>query len=368
MATIFTFNVVNTQTIAGVFQTTSGNTITVDWGDGGATSDFSGTTDQAYSKDYGSAGNRTVMITASDESVLTKFTMTQSGANVAFSLSDLPPGLTHFICSGSNTISGSLSDLPSGVTYFSCSGSNTISGSLSDLPSGFTHFICSGSNTISGSLSDLPSGVTIFSCSGWNTISGSLSDLPPRLTIFACYGWNTITKGAARSWATSLSRVSLDSPKGNNLSDKDVDDLLNELNGKTWTGEKRVNITGAAIGKRSAFSDTANTDLVGKLTAYSLNGAISAIATGTLTSGKLYRIVTTEVNHFGTSLVVGDYFISAGTEECDASNTVLEVKTPQTTGATIVSTKGGTIYNFAYKNASFTYNAASYNVVVRRLR
>ena len=324
MATIFTFNVVNTQTIAGVFQTTSGNTITVDWGDGGATSDFSGTTDQAYSKDYGSAGNRTVMITASDESVLTKFTMTQSGANVAFSLSDLPPGLTHFICSGSNTISGSLSDLPSGVT--------------------------------------------IFSCSGWNTISGSLSDLPPRLTIFACYGWNTITKGAARSWATSLSRVSLDSPKGNNLSDKDVDDLLNELNGKTWTGEKRVNITGAAIGKRSAFSDTANTDLVGKLTAYSLNGAISAIATGTLTSGKLYRIVTTEVNHFGTSLVVGDYFISAGTEECDASNTVLEVKTPQTTGATIVSTKGGTIYNFAYKNASFTYNAASYNVVVRRLR
>lgn len=324
MATIFTFNVVNTQTIAGVFQTTSGNTITVDWGDGGATSDFSGTTDQAYSKDYGSAGNRTVMITASDESVLTKFTMTQSGANVAFSLSDLPPGLTHFICSGSNTISGSLSDLPSGVTYFSCSGSNTI--------------------------------------------SGSLSDLPPRLTIFACYGWNTITKGAARSWATSLSRVSLDSPKGNNLSDKDVDDLLNELNGKTWTGEKRVNITGAAIGKRSAFSDTANTDLVGKLTAYSLNGAISAIATGTLTSGKLYRIVTTEVNHFGTSLVVGDYFISAGTEECDASNTVLEVKTPQTTGATIVSTKGGTIYNFAYKNASFTYNAASYNVVVRRLR
>jgi hypothetical protein len=45
-----------------------------------------------------------------------------------------------------------------------------------------------------------------------------------------------------------------------------------------------------------------------------------------------------------------------------------QVLTPSTSGATIVSTKGGTTYNFGYKNASFTFNAASYQVIVRRLR
>jgi len=137
------FDVVNTQIIAGQFSTTE--QITVNWGDG--SSDNYNGTDQAYSKDYGSAGNRTVTITGTDESVLTKFTMTQAGANVQFALSDLPAGVTIFSCGGSNTVSGSLSDLPAGVTYFYCSGSNTVSGSLSDLPAGVTSFYCTGSNT-----------------------------------------------------------------------------------------------------------------------------------------------------------------------------------------------------------------------------
>ena len=125
MATIFEFDVVNTQVIAGQFSSTE--QITVDWGDGGASSNYNGN-DQSYSKDYGSAGNRTVTITASSEAVMTKFTMVTTGAVVSFALADLPSGLTYFYCTGSNTVSGSLSDLPSGVTYFRCYGSNTISG------------------------------------------------------------------------------------------------------------------------------------------------------------------------------------------------------------------------------------------------
>lgn len=41
-----------------------------------------------------------------------------------------------------------------------------------------------------------------------------------------------------------------------------------------------------------------------------------------------------------------------------------QVLTPSASGATIVSTKGGTTYNFAYKNTSFTYNAASYRYAI----
>jgi hypothetical protein len=49
------------------------------------------------------------------------------------------------------------------------------------------------------------------------------------------------------------------------------------------------------------------------------------IATGTLTSGHLYYITATEVNHFYTACVVGGYFYSLGTETCDANNKVKEV-------------------------------------------
>jgi len=47
---------------------------------------------------------------------------------------------------------------------------------------------------------------------------------------------------------------------------------------------------------------------------------------------------------------------------------VQPVTGPTTDGATIVSAKGGTVYNFTSKNASFTYGAASYYCVVRKIR
>ncbi len=45
-----------------------------------------------------------------------------------------------------------------------------------------------------------------------------------------------------------------------------------------------------------------------------------------------------------------------------------EVLAPSSSGATIVSAKGGTTYNFAYKDTSFTYNAASYYCIVSKVR
>jgi hypothetical protein len=117
---VFYFAVNSTQTISGLFSTTG--EITVHWGDG--TSNTYNGTDQAWSKDYGSAVDELVVIEGSD--YITKFTMDQSGADISFDLGHLPINLTYFICYGSNTVSGSLADLPSGLTYFLCSGSNTI--------------------------------------------------------------------------------------------------------------------------------------------------------------------------------------------------------------------------------------------------
>lgn len=45
-----------------------------------------------------------------------------------------------------------------------------------------------------------------------------------------------------------------------------------------------------------------------------------------------------------------------------------QVLTPSTSGAVIVSTKGGATQNWAYKNASFTWNQSAYTVIVRKLR
>jgi len=67
----------------------------------------------------------------------------------------------------------------------------------------------------------------------------------------------------------------------------------------------------------------------------------------------------------GTTAGVRGYDITVGTVDLV---TFKQVLTPSASGATIVSAKGGAVYNFNYKNASFTYNAASYLCIVKALR
>ena len=45
-----------------------------------------------------------------------------------------------------------------------------------------------------------------------------------------------------------------------------------------------------------------------------------------------------------------------------------QVTAPSSSGCTIVSAKAGETYNFSYKNASFTYNAASYYCIIKKIR
>jgi hypothetical protein len=301
MATIFTFDVVNTQTISGVVSTTE--QITIDWGDE-SSGNYNGI-DQNYSKDYGSAGNRTVTITATDESCLTKFTMTQTGAKVSFTLSDLPSGLTYFICGGSNTVSGTLSDLPSGLTYFTCAGSNTISGSLSDLPSGLRHFYCGGLNTVSD-----------YSTKLW----------------------------------TSKPATFILSPASGGLSTAEVDQLLIDLDDDlVWEGGNRIELTGTNA-PRSVVSNAA---------VASIEGEGAAVTTSNvLQLGNIYKITVTEINHFGTGLEVDDYFVSNGTETVNASNKVKQVTDCAATGALIISALGGAVRSWTSVDTGFNPNLA----------
>lgn len=120
---IFSFQVNNTQIISGLFSTIAGKTISVDWGDGSARSTYSGT-DQAWSKDYGSAGNRTVRIFGAV--VLTKFQMDRAGADISFDVANAPTGLTHLYVYGSNTLTGDIANAPTGLIYLAVGGNNTI--------------------------------------------------------------------------------------------------------------------------------------------------------------------------------------------------------------------------------------------------
>ena len=55
--------------------------------------------------------------------------------------------------------------------------------------------------------------------------------------------------------------------------------------------------------------------------------------------------------------------------ECNVDNASMkQVLTPSATGAVIVSAKGGAVENFKARNANFIYNAASYGVIIKKMR
>jgi len=277
----FEFDVNNTQVISGQFSTVAGQEISVDWGDGSARNTYSGT-DQAWSHDYGSAGDRTVRIFGSV--VLTKFRMDVAGANISFDIANLPSGLTYFLCSGSNTVSGDIANipsgmihfyctgsntvsgdianLPSGLTVFSCTGSNTVSGDIANLPSGLTYFYCSGSNTVSGDIANLPASLTFFRCSGSNTVSGDIANLPASLTYFFCYGSNTIADYTGKTWTTKPATFRLVPVAPGGLSTAEVDQLLIDFDDDlVWAAGNVIILTGTNAA-RSAASDAAVASMV----------------------------------------------------------------------------------------------------------
>jgi len=113
--------------------------------------------------------------------------------------------------------------------------------------------------------------------------------------------------------------------------------------------------------------------------------------TSVMTSGALYKGSFDSSQASGTSSfrdgnfrlmfsdgTVGGYATASSVRVVVQSNAIANVDisvmqiqkvlAPSTSGATIVSAKGGATENFQYKNASFTYNAASYYCLIRKAR
>lgn len=132
----------------------------------------------------------------------------------------------------------------------------------------------------------------------------------------------------------------------------------------TVTGVNSFNTTGGYL----QISD-ANAVLLGLF-----KGTLACTSdSGTVTQryGTLTYLSSGDSNKYYTNAGSAQWII--GNNYNPSTNTVntwtnYQVTAPSSSGATIVSTKGGTTYNFAYKNTSFTYNAASYYCIVSKVR
>lgn len=62
------------------------------------------------------------------------------------------------------------------------------------------------------------------------------------------------------------------------------------------------------------------------------------------------------------------FYSNSQSDNFSATTTFKQVLTPSSSGCTVVSTKGGVTYNWSLKTTGFTYNAASYQTVIRKAR
>lgn len=153
-ANIFKFTTTaTTASLTGVFRTTSEtDEITVDWGDGSALGTFAGTSNQAYSHTYSSAGVYTVKI--SNAEVMTRFTITNSSSGIICTTKALPSGLTYFSCYNTKSIlTGDIANLPSGLNFFSCSATKSTISQYTSGRSWTASMNTIGIYTVSGGLS-----------------------------------------------------------------------------------------------------------------------------------------------------------------------------------------------------------------------
>lgn len=153
------------------------------------------------------------------------------------------------------------------------------------------------------------------------------------------------------------------------------------LSGFDFTSGWGVAGTGSIIDSNS-FSSTGSGG-VNKSVLSSLRLYKRAYEKSTTAASSMFRISNTMgyISPDDTDLATGSKYSTAIPNYlfCYARNstagttdvttfTVQQVLTPSSSGATITTLKNGDVYNWSYKNSSFTYNAASYYVIIRAIR
>ena len=300
MSLIFSFDVVNSQSVEVLFESEVGQSIRIEWGDT-TTHTFTGT--YTTTKDYGSSGNRTVDLYAYNETDLIRIELQGYGGDeqVSFDLSGVPSAVIILQVFGWCDVTGALSDLPSTLTQLTITGgtitgtltdlpntlisldiesnSGNITGNISDLPSSMEDFTIKSGTSVSGNLSSLPSTLISLWIDGNNTITGDLSSLPSEVVSVVLGGDNTVSNyTGGRSWAADMTRVTIDQAASYGFSSNEVDNLLIDLADTTWPSGGDIELLPPNDCRTSA-SDTAYNTLDG----YGVNITVNVCTTTTTT-------------------------------------------------------------------------------------
>lgn len=207
------------------------------------------------------------------------------GNTISGDIKYLPKNIRTLTIRGFNTIDGNIGNMPTGSTsvagYFNIQGYNQIYGNISGASNNFNNFIVGGNNTISGITDNIPKKYQVIIIGGDNTISGDLAATPTGLTTSSSsapsgttyieiVGKTNITSYSGKTWSEKMSRISITGTTTTGFTTVNLDTLLNDLTGYTWSntsgdilynrfGAPKITIKGTA----STASDAARQKLSG---------------------------------------------------------------------------------------------------------
>lgn len=159
---------------------TTGQVVTVSWGDGQSNRyTLSSTVDTAITHTYAAGAVYSISIVDAQNIVRLTSTYSDGRSNWGADISTWR-SLTLLSATGSNTLSGSVAPLTA-LTYLVVQGSNTVTGSVAALTA-LTTLSVTGSNTLSGSVAALMS-LTYLSVTGSNTLTWAVGPLTHLVTL-----------------------------------------------------------------------------------------------------------------------------------------------------------------------------------------
>jgi hypothetical protein len=268
-STGFDFQIINQQTTGGVLSTTTGQTVTIYWGDG-TSNNYTGT-NVAWTHTYTVYSGVTYNCRMTNESALTKLTnTTATGSGIKFDIGDLPRSLLIFSSYVANTCYGDIRYLPPTMTEFIIYGSNTITGDIAYLPATLTKLYLSGLNTAYGDVLNFNPTLNTIYIEGYNTLSGDIEgmlDSGALGGIIFSSNYNTIYGDAgkfkstacadlqfktrisgytSRTYPTTMYRIRFEPLSGYGFSSAEVDQVLIDAarDATTWGGAKSIWMAG----------------------------------------------------------------------------------------------------------------------------